>query len=102
MPRYQPTREIIRELNTTYFHDKRMPLDVSLFISGPSNKNVRLVIDRAAGIKIIKQFTEMDTEEPGKSMYYVYDSLQYTDEYSVNADGMFEIQIWRESERAAQ
>lgn len=113
MHKYQPIREVIRELNTTYFHDKRMALDVSLFISGPSGKNINLVIDRVGGIRIIKQFSEMhdvetpflfriNGEEPGKSIYYLYYSLQYTDEYSVQTDDACEIEIWREIERAEQ
>lgn len=102
MVKCQPIREIIRELNTTYFHDKRMALDVSLFISGPPGADIKLVIDRAGGIKIIKQFSEMNGEDPGKSMYYVCYNLEYTDEYSVKADEKCEIQIWREIERAEQ
>lgn len=102
MGKCQPIREVTRELNTTYFHDKRMALDVSLFISGPPGADIKLVIDRAGGIKIIEQFSPMNGDDPENRLHYVFYTLEYTDEYSVKADEKCEIQIWREVEREEQ
>ena len=98
MVKCQPIREIMREINTTYFHEKNISLYISLVILGPSGSNVKLVIDRDGSRKMINQFSELNCEEPGKSLYYGYYNLQYTDYYMVEADKTCEIQVWREIE----
>lgn len=102
MAKYQPIREIIRELNTMYFNDKQITLDVSLFVLGPANAKVNLVVDRVGHGKMIQQFREINGEKPGEIMYYIYYTVQYGDYYSVEADEECGVLIWRESERAAQ
>lgn len=100
MGNHHAIREIMRELNTQYLHDKTIPLDIALFILGPSGENVRLVVDRIGSGKMINQLSYMNGKEQGRSTYYGYYSLQYGDYYSVESDNTCEIQIWREIERA--
>jgi len=102
MVKCQPIREIIRELNTTYFHDKQITLDISLFVLGPAGANVRLIVDRIGYGRMTEDLKEMNGEYLGKKRYYSQYILQYGDYYSVDADDACEIEIWRERERAEQ
>lgn len=105
MVKYHPMRDIIRQLNTKYFHDKRIALDISLFILGPAGVPVFLLVDRmdrAGNMNMTIEFVEMNEEYLGKKRYYNRYILQYGDYYSVQADDACEIEFWRETERAEQ
>lgn len=106
MIKCQPIREVIRELNTTYFQDKPITLDITIFVLGPAEANVRLVVDRIGSGKMINDLTDLigviTFEEQERSSYYGHYSLQYGDYYSVESDEECEIRIWREVEREVE